>query len=130
MTGREGHSGVLIPIGWAAYNAVWLAVEGGLDANRNGGVGVTWPIWLYSGAIALTVLFAFFVVVARWRYPLGASRRAVSLRGEAGLCGALGIMFTGLAVIFGSWWVPFAGVMAVMAIWLAVQDARDRRRRA
>ncbi len=128
VTGRDGHSGALVPAGWAAYNAIWLATEGGLDIGRKGGVGVNWPIWLYSGSIAVTVLFAFFIVVSRWRHPLEPRQRPVSLRGDAGLCGAMGVAFGGLAVVFGSWWAPFSLVMLVMAIWLAVKDASARHR--
>lgn len=129
VTGRDGHSGALIPIGWAGYNAVWLAVEGGMDINRKGGVGVNWPIWIYSGAIAVTVLFAFFITMSRWRHPVEPRQREVSLRGDAGLCGGLAFLFAGLAVVFGSWWAPFALVMFVMAIWLMVKDASARHRR-
>lgn len=128
VTGRDGHSGALVPIGWAGYNAVWLAVEGGMDVSRRGGVGVDWPIWLYSGAIAVTVLFAFFVTMSRWRHPVEPRQRDISLRGDAGLCGALGVLFGGLAVVFGSWWAPFALVMLVMAVWLGVKDASVRHR--
>lgn len=130
MTAAKDHAGALVPAGWAAYNAVWLAVQGGLDAGRHGGPGVDWPIWVYAGAIAITTLFTFFLLVSRWRSPLGATHHHVSLRGDAGLCGALGVTFAGLAVVYGSWWVPLAGVMVVMAVWLAVKDAAVRRRRA
>lgn len=129
VTGRDGHSGALVPAGWAAYNAAWLAVMGGLGIGRRGGVGVNWPIWLYSGAIAVTILFTFFIVISRWRHPLEPRQRQVSLRGDAALCGAMGITFAGLGVVFGSWWAPFSGVMVVMAVWLAVKDASARHRR-
>jgi hypothetical protein len=128
VTGRDGHSGALVPAGWAAYNAVWLAVMGGLDIGRRGGAGVDWPIWVFSGSIAITILFAFLVVFSRWRHPLEPRQRPVSLRGDASLCGAMGIMFAGLAAVFGSWWGPFSAVMVVMAIWLFVKDSSARHR--
>lgn len=129
VTGQTGHSGAVVPVGWGLYNAVWLGVESGFDAGRTTAVGTTWPLYLYAGAVGLTMLFAASITISRWRHPIEPRQRSVSTRGDAAICGGLGIMFGGLAVIFGSWWAPFSLVMFVLAIWLVVKDASVRHRR-
>lgn len=121
VTGREGHSGALVAIGWACYNALWLTVLAGMG-------GTARALLIFAGAIAITVLFAFAITVSRWRHPVEPRQHPVSLRGDAGLCGALGVCFGGLAVVFGTWWAPLALVMLVMGVWLAVKDASARHR--
>lgn len=129
VSGRTGHSGAVVPVGWGLYNAVWLGVETGFDVIRPAGVGTTWPLYLYAGAIALTMLFGASITISRWRHPVEPRQRAVSTRGDAAICGALGVLFGGLATFFGSWWAPFSLVMFVVAIWLVVKDASARHRR-
>lgn len=128
VTGRTGHSGAIVPVGWGLYNAVWLGVESGFDAGGKTTVGNTWPLYLYAGAVAITMLFAACLTFSRWRHPVEPRQRAVSTRGDAAICGALGFLFAGLAVVFGSWWAPFSLVMFVMAVWLVVKDASARHR--
>ncbi|MGH8981230.1 MAG: hypothetical protein ACRDWE_09460 [Acidimicrobiales bacterium] len=130
VTGQTGHSGAIVPVGWGIYNAVWLAVETGFDVGRTSGtaVGTTWPLYLYGGAVGLTMLFAASITISRWRHPVEPRQRSVSTRGDAAIVAGLGILFGGLAVIFGSWWAPFSLAMFVLAIWLLVKDASARHR--
>lgn len=128
VSGQTGHSGAIVPVGWGLYNAVWLFVESGFDGVRKTYIGTTWPLYLYAGAVSITMLFAAAITISRWRHPVEPRQRAVSTRGDAAICGALGIMFGGLVPIFGLWWVPFSLAMLVIAIWLVVKDASTRHR--
>ncbi len=85
-------------------------------------------LYLYAGAVALTMLFAAAISISRWRHPIEPRQRPVSTRGDAAICGALGVMFGGMASFFGAWWAPFSLVMFVMAIWLVIKDASARHR--
>jgi hypothetical protein len=118
-----GGYGALVPAGWAAYNGLWLAILAGL-----GGSALT--LWLYGGAVALTELFAGAVVVSGWRHPVEPRRYRLAARGEAALCGALGVAFGGLGAVFGAWFFPLAAVLLVLAGVFAALEVRDRRRPA
>jgi len=128
VSGQTGHSGAIVPVGWGFYNAVWLFVETGFDGVRKADIGTTWPLYLYAGAVALTMLFAAAITISRWRHPIEPRQHQVSTRGDAAICGAFGIMFGGMASFFGSWWAPFSLVMFVMALWLLIKDASERHR--
>lgn len=128
VAGRPGHSGALVPAGWALYNGMWMAVEGGFDASARTGVGSTWPLYLYGGAIAIVFVFAALVTMSRWRHPLEPRTHPFAPRGDAALYGALGAFFGGIAVVWGMWWMPLCGVSLALATWMAVKDLRDVRR--
>ena len=121
-------SGAIIPAGWALMNAVWLWVDSGFDAVRPTGVGTTWPLYLSSSAVAITMLLAGCAMVSGWRHPADRRVLEVSRRGDMGIYAALGMMFTGLTVIYGLWWLPFAIVSVVLALFILVRDARIRAR--
>lgn len=121
-------SGAIIPAGWALMNAVWLWVAVGFQVVRPGGVGTTWPLYLSSGAIAITILVAGCAAISGLRHPADRRVLQVSRRGDMGIYAAMGMGFAGLTVIYGLWWLPFAIVSVLLAMFILVRDARIRAR--
>lgn len=121
-------SGAIIPAGWALMNAAWLWVDTGFEVGRPGGVGTTWPLYLASGAVAITILLAGMAAMSGLRHPADRRVLQVSRRGDVGIYAALGVAFGGMAAIFGLWWLPFAIVSVLLALFILVRDARIRSR--
>lgn len=121
-------SGAIIPAGWALMNTVWLSVDSGFQAVRPPGVGTTWPLYLSSGAVAITFLLAGCATISGLRHPADRRVLRVSRRGDMGIYAALGVLFSGMTVIFGLWWLPFAIVAVLLACFILVRDARIRAR--
>lgn len=116
----NGRTGALVPAGWAAYNGLGLAILAGF-----GGHAI--ELWLYGGGCALTVLFAGALRVSRLRHPGEPGPKPLPTRGDAGLFGALGVTFLGLAVVYGAWFYPLAVVLIVLSLALVRLDLRNRR---
>ena len=114
--------GAMVPIGWAAYNGMWMAILAGFGTHN------AEIVWLYVAAGAIISGFGMAMFTSKVRHPIDPTRRRVPLRGDAGIIGAFGIAFVGIGVIFGAWWYPFAGIFGVEAIWLAVKDYLQLRR--
>lgn len=114
--------GAMIPVGWAAYNGVWMAVLGGFGTHN------AEIVWLYVASGAIITSFGLAVFLHKVRHPIDPTLRRLPLRADAGICAAFGIAFIGIGVIFGAWWYPFATIFLVEAIWLVVKDYRLYRR--
>jgi hypothetical protein len=128
MLGGGRRSGALVPAGWALINAVWLWVQTGFDAGGRPAVGNSLPLYIYSGSIGITMLLAGFIVLSGWRHTAEARQHALSRRGDIAIYAALGVFFSGMAVVFGAWWVPIGGPLLVLALWLLLREARFRAR--
>lgn len=123
-TPEEGAmKGAMVPIGWAAYNGMWMGVLAGFGTHN------AEIVWLYFAAGAIISGFGMAIYVSKLRHPIDPVRHRLPLRSDAGLVGALGIAFIGIGVIFGAWWYPFATIFVVEAIWLAAKDFVNLRHR-
>lgn len=121
-------SGAIIPAGWALMNAGWLFVATGFQVVRPAGVGTSWPLYLSSGAVAITMLVAGCAAISGLRHPGDRRVLHLSRRGDMGIYAGLGMAFTGLTVIYGLWWLPFAVASVLLALFILVRDARIRAR--
>ena len=108
--------GAMVPIGWAAYNGMWMGVLAGFGTHN------AEIVWLYFGSGVIISAFGMAVYVSKLRHPIDPTRHRIPLRSDAGLVGAFGIAFIGLGVVFGAWWYPFATVFIVEALWLVAKD--------
>jgi hypothetical protein len=112
-------AGAVVPAGWGVYNGLWLVVMAGM-----GGTAVN--LWLYAGAVTITMLFACCLVLSRWRHQLEASRFPVGLRGEASGIAAGGIAIVGLGFVFGAWFFPLGGAFVLWGAALVLMDSKSR----
>lgn len=111
----------MVPAGWAAYNGLLLAVLAGMG-------GPATALWLYGGSVALMEAFAAAILLSRWRHPLRPERIRMPIRGEVGIFGALGVLFVGFGVVYGSWFYPMAAVLLAVTAYLAVTGLKNRPR--
>lgn len=114
-------SGAIVPAGWALYNGMWFCVMAGFGGNAD-------MMWLYGGSIALTELFAGAVSMSKFLHPGDVRHYVLPTRGEAGLLGAVALLFAAVAIAFGIWFWPLCAVSLVLAGWAVVRDHLERHR--
>ncbi|MBO0713179.1 MAG: hypothetical protein J2O39_00310 [Acidimicrobiales bacterium] len=111
-------SAPLVVAGWGAFNTALLVILAGYG-------GEAMVLWLYGGAVGLTMLFAAGVAASALRRPARLRPRLLPNHGEVGLVTAGGLLAVGLGLTFGPWFYPVAVGFLFFAALGAFRDWRS-----
>lgn len=113
----NGGAAAKVPALWAVFNGVLMSVAGALGAKP-------FILYLYGGAIALTLLFSGAVLLSERSHPV--APRQYAIRGGSGavLWFALTCAFGSLAAGYGAWFFPICGATLLLGIYSMVAGRR------
>lgn len=104
--------------------ASWGGINSALLVTLAGYGGSAMALWLYGGAVGLTMLFAAGVAASVVHRPTRVRPRLMPNHGEVGILSAGGVLAIGLALTFGPWFYPIAVGFLFFAALGAFRDWR------